>query len=521
MFLRSVALLLTAALPVAVLSVRDDHAPAPVSPETRLVSAVAVPGTTEVDTVRAAALVRRMSLPEVAGQVIVAGYPGTGSPAALVGRLHLGGVVPVAVNITSPAQIRAVNDSVRRVVAGRGYPAFIGVDQEGGLVARVHAPATAFPTFMSTGAGRRTDLTRSAAAASAAEMATLGFTSVLGPDADVTRGPSDPVIGTRSAGGHPAAVARQVVAADEGVRDVGMVGALKHFPGHGSLTSDSHLSLPVQRRSLAQLMATDLVPFWAAIAGGANVVMTGHIDVRAVDPGVPASVSRKVTTGLLRQRLGFRGLVVTDGLGMLGVARRYPSSVVGARALWAGADVVLMPPDPSAARDGIVRAVRRGTLSRERLDEAATRMIALLLHQQPLLQPRALGTGRAASTRLSAAALTSVSGRCHGRLVGRAVHVAGPTSVAATFRRIAAANGLPSTRRGTTVVLARTRPVRGAVVVALDRPNLLGHSRAPVRLAAYGETPEAMTAVVRFLLGRAAAPGRLPVPVAGAPRGGC
>ncbi len=530
MYRRTLILLAAASLPVALLAVPSDPRGARLGDTAQLTAEVLsgaasasgpVAGTTAEETARAVELVNRMSLAERAGQVIVAGYSGTGSAASLVRRLHLGGVLPVGGNITSPQQIQRANQSVRRVVAERGYPAFVGVDQEGGRVARVGPPATGFPAFLATGAARRPALTEAAAAANAREMAGLGFTAVLGPVADVTRGPSDPVIGSRSAGDRPAAVAAQVVAADRGMREAGMLGSLKHFPGHGSLTSDSHLSLPVQRKTRAQLMATDLVPFRRAIAAGATVVMTGHIDVRSIDPGVPASMSRKVTTGLLREQLGFEGLVVTDGLGMLGVSRRYPSPVVGARALAAGADVVLLPPDPAAARSGIVRAVRDGSLSRARLNEAATRMIALLLHEKPLLRSKPLGSGGPASTRLSAAALTSVSGPCHGRLVGRTVKVSGPGGAVAAFRRAARAEGLTMSRTGDAVVLALDSPARARVVVALDRPNLLSRSRARVRLAAYGQSPGALRAVVRHLLGRAPAPGRLPVRVAGVPRTGC
>ena len=135
----------------------------------------------------------------------------------------------------------------------------------------------------------------------------MGFDVVFAPDADVTRGPPDPTIGARSAGSRPGLVARQVIAAGRGHQDAGVVPVLKHFPGHGSLTTDSHLGLPVQNRTRAELDRIDLRPFREAIAADAPAVMIGHIDVRAVDPGRPASVSRKVITGLLRRDLGFRG----------------------------------------------------------------------------------------------------------------------------------------------------------------------------------------------------------------------
>jgi beta-N-acetylhexosaminidase len=219
---------------------------------------------------------------------------------------------------------------------------------------------------------------------------------------------------------------------------------------------------------------------------------------------------------------------------MRAVANRFASGRAAVRALAAGADVVLMPPSPRDARDGIVRAVRSGRLSSERLVQAATRQVALLLHQRADgTSPRPPGAARGLSARWSAAAVTSVGGPCRGRLVGRRVLARGTTSDVLGFRVAAAAAGLQvvsklpkrkAARRDiTTVRLVGSSggPATGDVLVALDRPYVLGVGRSPVRLATYGSTPGAMRALVDVLLGRAQAPGDLPVPVAGAPRTGC
>jgi beta-N-acetylhexosaminidase len=413
----------------------------------------------------------------------------------------------------------------------------VAVDQEGGIVERV-TTGTRFPAFMTAGAAADTRLTRTASKASGAELAGLGFTTDYAPVADVTIGSGDAAIGSRSAGASPAQVAEHVVAAAEGYRSAGVVPTLKHFPGHGALTADSHLTLPTQDRSVAELERTDYVPFRAGVEAGLPSVMVGHINVPAVDRGVPASLSRAVITGQLRDRLGFEGLVVTDALDMQAVAQRFASGRAAVRALAAGADVVLMPPSPRAARDGIVRAVRSGRLSSERLVQAATRQVALLLHQRARdASPRAPGAGRGVSARWSAAAVTSVAGPCRGRLVNRRVLARGATSDVLRFRAAAVAAGLrvvsklpkknrknkPAREQITTVRLVGTGggPATGDVVVALDRPYVLGAGRAPVRLATYGSTPGAMSALVDVLVGRAPAPGRLPVPVTGAPRAGC
>ena len=505
-------------------------APAPLSPG-ELVSGKAEPPTPALEATswgptldelrHANRLVEELSLAELAGQVVVAGYRGTGSPARLVRRLHLGGVVPVAENITSSRQLRIVVASVQQAARGRGYPAFVGIDQEGGRVVRVRE-ATRFPTFMSTGAARRSDLTRLAARANAREMRGLGFTALLAPDADVTRGRRDPVIGTRSASEFPDLAAEQVVAAQAGIVEAGMIATLKHFPGHGSVTVDSHRALPMLRATLDQLRARDLVPFARGIEAGASAVMVGHLDVRAVDPGVPASLSRKVVHGLLRHDLGFDGLVLTDALSMRAVSRRYGPARAAVRSLNAGVDVVLMPADARAAVEGIRAAVRDGRLSRSRLETAATRMVALLLHVRHAdVKPRALGSSARLSARLSAAALTSVSGPCSGRVVGGHVRVSGPEPARSALEVAAARHGLVVGRRGTRVALVTDRPARAGVVVALDRPGVLADSQARVRLATYGDTFGAMKALVAFLTGSSKAPGRLPTRGLRLPRSGC
>jgi beta-N-acetylhexosaminidase len=513
--------------------------------------------------------------------VIVAEWRGTAAPVQMVRRLHLGGVIAFSDNVASTAQIRSVNAALARAVR-RPWPLFLSVDQEGGVVERVKADATRFPTFMSTGAAGDPRVTTAAHRASAAELRGLGFDVVFAPDADVTSGPDDPTIGSRSAGSDPAVVGEQVAAAVRGIEQAAVVPVLKHFPGHGSVPQDSHLTLPVQTRTRKQLAAVDLVPFASAVEAGVPAVMVGHIDVRAVDPRVPSSMSRDVVTGLLREQLGFEGLAVTDSLSMAGVQRQYDAARSAVEGLRAGNDVLLMPPSPAAARAGIVRAVRTGRLPRRRLEQAAARMVALLLHSRgtPAQQRgRPPGSGRDASRALSAAAITSVAGECRGRLVGASVTPVGDPVAVANFAGAARAAGLEVlARRAAPASLTRAEPAPqrarkekaepferrlrawrerekrrvaalsrwtaaedarlaagtgvgfsgfqdatydGEVAVATDTPYVLGRVGAPVRLATYGDTPGAMSALVDVLLGRARATGRLPVDVAGVDRDGC
>lgn len=520
--------------------------------------------------------VRRLTLPELAGQVIVASWPGSEAPVAMVRDLHLGGVIAFDDNIDSVTQLTRVHRTLRREVR-RPWPLFLSVDQEGGIVER--APTTRFPAFMSAGAAADTQLTKRAYRDYGAELAGLGFTVDFAPDADVTTGPEDPTIGSRSVGAEPRLVAAQVSAAAAGLTAGGVVPVLKHFPGHGSVSADSHLTLPVQTRSLRQLLENDLTPFARAVQEGVPAVMVGHLDIRAIAPRLPATLSREVVTGLLRERLGFEGLVVTDSLQMAAVTRGRDPAVVAVRALRAGSDVLLMPPDPALARRAIVRAVRGGELSRTRLLQAAARQVALLTHAHRPGSGAAPGSARRSSRALSAAAITVVSGPCRGPLVGDAVLPSGDAASVSAFRSAADAAGLEvllPRAVPTSLAAARERPeqrarerraaferrlhrwrrierrrrdaladwrageerrlagatrvgfagygdgpVAGAVAVATDTPYSLAGSAAPIRIATYGTTPGAMAALVDVLVGETTAEGRLPVPVAGVERRGC
>ncbi|HEY8454327.1 MAG TPA: glycoside hydrolase family 3 protein [Actinopolymorphaceae bacterium] len=492
------------------------------------------PPWSEAEWRRARRIVAGLSLAEKAGQVIVAGFEGTTPPRELVDRYHVGGVIVMGWNVSSPGQvrdlIRGLQDEARE--QGRTWPLVVGVDQEGGRVARIRSPLTEFPSYMTLGAARDPKLTRSVARASGTELRELGFTMVFAPVADVTIGPSDPTIGSRSASSDPRLVASTVEASIRGYADAGIVPVVKHFPGHGSVTSDSHVSLPVQEADLERLQRRDLVPFRSAVSAGTPAVMTAHIDTRAIDPGVPATVSKKVIDGVLRKRLSFSGVVVTDALNMAGVAEKYGSAGAGVRALRAGADLLLLPADVGALHAAIVQAVRTNELTQDRLDEAATRSVALMLH---VAARRArLGNESRDSAQVSYAAslrgLTVVSGPCRGRLVGSKVQVIGGDEAdRERFAHAARSAGLEVVRRasadegprsgaGDVVRLVRSSGGTGDVVVALDTPYALGASEATkARIALYGSTPGAFRALVDVLTGKEVGRGRLPVDVDGFP----
>lgn len=342
----------------------------------------------------AAELVGTWTPAQLAGQVIVGRFHGTDprEPARMVHDLHLAGVSVTSDNIADAAQVRALTAAVSEAAArdGRDFPPVIGVDQEGGYVSHLRGVATEFPHFQSSGLaiaadarlGRR--VTRAAALTTGLELRGLGFTWVFAPVADVTIGAADPTIGARSPSQDPAVAAQAIGAAIKGYDAAAIVSTVKHFPGHGTATSDSHDTLPVVDSTLAEIEAHDLPPFESAIAHQAPAVMLSHLDLTAIAPDVPASMAPEVYA-LLRDDLGFEGVTITDSLGMGAVGGR-PTPAL--QALEAGADLLLMPVDTAATHQIVVDAIRSGDISRERVEEAAARVVALQMWQARIAAQR-------------------------------------------------------------------------------------------------------------------------------------
>lgn len=348
-------------------------------------------GPTGEELARAQDLVADWTPEQLAGQVIVGRYHGTdpAEPAAMVEDLHLAGVSMTGANIVDPDQVRATTDAIAQAVAasGRDFPPVLGVDQEGGVVAHLDGVATTFPPFATAGsavqngrAGRRA--VTGAARAAGLELRSLGFTWVWAPVGDVTVGSADPTIGSRSPSTEPGVAARAVAAATEGYRDAGIASTVKHFPGHGAATEDSHEVLPALDATMSELTARDLPPFEAAFEAGTPGVMLGHLDVEALAPGVPTTLAPEAYD-LLRDEYGFGGVAVTDSLGMGAVTTLDRPPVA---ALLAGADLLLMPVDTRRAHGIVTRAVRSGEVPRERVEEAAARVVAAQLWLQRAAQ---------------------------------------------------------------------------------------------------------------------------------------
>ncbi|MEU5773529.1 glycoside hydrolase family 3 protein [Streptomyces venezuelae] len=303
---------------------------------------------------------------------------GVRDAAELIARYRLGGVIYFgwAHNTRSPHQIAELSEGIQK--ASPTIPVLISVDQEHGAVARIGAPATLLPGAMALGASGSHEHAREAARIAGTELRALGIRQDHAPDADVNVDPANPVIGIRSFGADPDAVAGFVTAQIEGYRSAGIATAAKHFPGHGDTTDDSHTELPHIHHTREEWDRYDAPPFRAAIAAGVDSVMTAHIVVPALDPsGDPATLSHRILTGILREELGYDGVISTDSLAMRGVRTKYGDDRVAVLALKAGADQLLNPPRPDIAWHAVIEAVRNGELTEERIDASVLRVLRM------------------------------------------------------------------------------------------------------------------------------------------------
>lgn len=307
-------------------------------------------------------------------------------------RDKVGGVV---MSLGSPIEVAEKVNALQRRAE---IPLLIASDVEPGLgrlEGGVFAPgtlaagaATVLPSNMAIGATRRIEHAREAGRITGEESRAVGIHIGFAPTVDVNNNPANPVINVRSFGEDPLLVAAMGTAFVEGMQEAGVAATIKHFPGHGDTDTDSHNALPVVPASPERLYALELVPFRAAIDAGVAAVMSAHIALPAVtNDRTPATLAPEIMTGLLRDSLGFRGLIVTDAMDMRGVGQGYDNATSAVLALKAGADILLMPSDVPGAIDAIVGAVERGELSADRIDASVRRILEMKLRTGAIQRP--------------------------------------------------------------------------------------------------------------------------------------
>ncbi|MFI2357072.1 glycoside hydrolase family 3 protein [Streptomyces anulatus] len=505
---------------------------------------------------------------------------GVRTAAELISTYHVGGIIYFtwAHNTRDPHQIADLSNGLQRAaLAGRSrLPLLVSTDQEHGIVCRVGEPATLLPGAMALGAGGSRSDTRRAAWIAGAELAALGVNQNYAPDADVNVNPANPVIGVRSFGSDPAAVAALVAEQVKGYQGAGVASTAKHFPGHGDTSTDSHTGLPVINHTRAQWEELDAPPFRAAIRARIDSIMTAHIVVPALDPSEdPATLSRPILTGILREELGYDGVVVTDSLGMEGVRTKYGDDRVPVLALLAGVDQLLNPPNLSVAWNAVLEAVRGGEISEVRVDESILRILRLKsrlgLFRDPFVSRRGVErtvgsrAHRAAADRIAERTTTlladpgtllPLSRRSHRNLLvvgadpaspsgttgpptstlanafgelgftARALSTGTAPNQAKIAEAVAAAEGrdavvvatynVTATSSQRTLVTALVATGVPVVTVAVRNPYDVAHltgTGVAASLAAYSWTDVELRAAARVIAGHADPEGTLPVPV--------
>ncbi|MBE3561616.1 MAG: glycoside hydrolase family 3 C-terminal domain-containing protein [Ktedonobacteraceae bacterium] len=328
-----------------------------------------------------------ISLDQQIGQVISVGFEGT-TPSSevieLIQKYHVGSVILFTRNVQNPQQVRELTYHLQMAAreAGHRFPLLISIDQENGVVSRLGEEMTVFPGNMAQGAINSEEITYKIAQATGRELRAMGITMNLAPVADVNNNPANPVIGVRSFGEDPQQVARLVTAAVQGHQSAGIISTLKHFPGHGDTTVDSHLALPVIPYDLERLESIELPPFKAGIAAGAESVMIAHQYLPRLmsQQNLPATISPEIVRHLLRERLGFTGVITSDCMEMQAVTRTIGTERASVMALQAGIDQVLIS-HHYARQQGSITAIKNALATGELLpaivQQAAERILRL------------------------------------------------------------------------------------------------------------------------------------------------
>lgn len=326
-------------------------------------------------------------LKKKAGQLLIIGFDGKTVPQSvkeLIEKYHIGGIILFSRNIGTPQETLALTTELQKIAKEVGYeqPLLICIDQENGVVRRLEEGYSIFPGAMTLGATGNPDNAYEIGMATGRELKALGINWNLAPVLDMNNNPDNPVIGVRSFGESPEQVAQFGKATMQGMQTAGIATALKHFPGHGDTKTDSHLDLPVITHSRKRLDQIELKPFKECIESGADTVMAAHVYFPTIEdePDVPATLSRKVITDLLREELGFNGVVTTDCMEMNAISETIGTEKGAVKALTAGVDLIMVSHRMDrqiGAIEEISRAIESGEINEKIIDKSIRRIKAL------------------------------------------------------------------------------------------------------------------------------------------------
>jgi beta-N-acetylhexosaminidase len=336
---------------------------------------------------QASKILKKLTLEEKVGQMFLYGFQGKSSSEdiqRLVKQYKPGGFILFTRNIESESQLVALNSDIKRFSAG--LPSFIAIDQEGGKVLRIRSFGTVLPGNMNLGATRSTALSFLAGKLTAIDLEMLGFNMNLAPVLDVNSNARNEVIGVRSFGDDPEMVSILGAAYIRGIQSRRVSATAKHFPGHGHTSGDSHFEAPTLDRSEQLLYDVDLKPFFSAISDDVDAIMTAHIAVPSIDASnKPATLSYKIITDLLRKKMGYNGLVITDDMEMRAVTGNAGIGKATIEAILAGCDMITIVWTDSAKQESyeaLIAAVKKGVVSEQRVDESVKRILSVKLKRK-------------------------------------------------------------------------------------------------------------------------------------------
>jgi beta-N-acetylhexosaminidase len=329
-------------------------------------------------------LLEDMTPGEKIGQMLMVGIEGTeldGDTSLFLKEHRIGGVILFGRNIQNSQQASELSQGLQELNAGPpGVRMLIGTDQEGGRVNRLPGDEGRFPSAGMQAHDNNPDSVREAAGQMAAQLKGMGINLNFAPVLDINSNPDNPVIGDRAFGNNPETVSRMGLAFIQGTLDKGVIPVVKHFPGHGDTLVDSHTELPVVSHSMERLAGFELIPFEEAIKNRAPAIMSAHILLDKLDRDYPATLSAPVITGILRERMGFDGVVVSDDLDMGAITGLYSPGEAAVRAVKAGVDILLVGHSREGMLevfDALTNAVKSGNISEEVIDSAVLRILTM------------------------------------------------------------------------------------------------------------------------------------------------
>ena len=326
---------------------------------------------------------KKMTIDEKIGQLIIAGFDGTtvnDELRSLILEKYVGGVILFSKNVESASQVVALNNEIKEINKVNKSPIFISVDEEGGLVSRMPSEFKDIPTNSDIAKYDDEDLSYNIGKVIGEEISSLGFNMDFAPVLDINSNPNNPVIGDRSFGDNEAIVSKLGIATMKGLKDSNVIASVKHFPGHGDTSVDSHVGLPVVEHDLERLKSFELVPFKKAIDAGADMVMVSHIMLPKIDEKEPATLSKTIITDILRKDMNYNGVVVTDDMTMGAIINNYDIGEAAVKSINAGVDIVMVChqyDNVIKVIDAIKEAVKNGTITEERLDKSVERILKL------------------------------------------------------------------------------------------------------------------------------------------------